>query len=59
MKVHHVGYLVKDMDASIMAFQSLGYKIVQDTVYDRDRQIDICFLSNEMMVIEVIAPRLE
>ncbi len=59
MEVHHVGYLVKHMDSAIISFTELGYRVIKETVYDNYRQIDICFLQNGGMVVELIAPRKE
>ncbi len=57
MKVHHIGYLVKDINKSISIFQSLGYSIEKDIIYDQYREIDICFLINESERIELVAPK--
>lgn len=29
LKVHHIGYLVKKIDAAIRSFETLGYRIIQ------------------------------
>ena len=57
MKIHHVGYLVKNINQSIEVFSDLGYVIKQETVYDVDRDIDICFMENDGVVVELVAPR--
>lgn len=53
MKLHHIGYLVKNLEKSLPAFQSLGYEPVSlctgaenstAYVYDETRQCDFCFL---------------
>lgn len=56
LKVHHIGYLVKKMDAAINAFQNLGYKTAQDTIYDDIRKISICFLQKDGYLIELVSP---
>lgn len=56
LKVHHIGYLVKKMDAAILSFKNLGYRIKQDTVYDEIRKINICFLEKDGYCIELVAP---
>lgn len=55
MKVHHVGYLVKDMDEAKNEFLKLGYS---DNVVTRDeyRGIDICFMDNGGYCVELISP---
>ena len=70
MRLHHIGYLVRDIDRSVRAFAALGYGPVflcapppsGASVYDESRQSDICFLSaagGVIPLIELIAPRSE
>ncbi|MCM1174478.1 MAG: VOC family protein [Blautia sp.] len=56
LKVHHIGYLVKKIERAICTFQALGYEIVQDTVYDEIRRINICFLKKDGYCIELVSP---
>ncbi|MCM1121615.1 MAG: VOC family protein [Eubacterium sp.] len=56
LKVHHIGYLVKKMSAAIRSFENLGYRIVQETVYDDIRKVDICFLEKDEYRIELVSP---
>ena len=56
LTIHHIGYLVKKMDAAIHAFAHLGYTIRQDTVYDSIRNIHICFMEKDGYVIELVSP---
>ena len=56
MKFHHVGYLVADIEAALKEFLELGYEIVKETVYDPLRKINICFIRNEGLMLELIAP---
>lgn len=49
MKLHHIGYLVKNIDKSLNAFRSLGYVPVSlcgqgDVMYDEYRKCDIAFM---------------
>lgn len=53
MKLHHIGYLVKNIEKSLPAFLSLGYNPVSlctgeesctAYVYDEVRQCNFCFL---------------
>ena len=49
MKLHHVGYLVKRIDAARRAFEALGYEAfslcgAEAVCYDASRQCNICFL---------------
>lgn len=58
MKIHHIGYLVKDINKSIEAFEKLGLKKYTDVCFDRDRDSDICFLG-ENHEIELVQPHKE
>ena len=59
MKIHHIGYLVKNLEKAQKAFIELGYRIEQETVYDDYRQIDICFLEKDGYRIDLVCPRTE
>ncbi len=59
LKVHHIGYLVKKIDAAIQAFTKLDYVTMQPTVYDEIRKVHICFMQKDGYVIELIAPASE
>lgn len=56
LKVHHIGYLVKKIESAVRSFQELGYEIVQDTVYDEIRKVNICFLQKNGYRIELVSP---
>lgn len=56
LKVHHIGYLVKKMDAAILSFSNLGYRITQDTIYDDLRKVNICFMEKDGYSIELVSP---
>lgn len=56
LKVHHIGYLVKKIDAATRSFENLGYHIVQEKVYDDIRKVDICFLEKDGYCIELVSP---
>lgn len=57
MKIHHVGYIVDNMPNAINEFKKLGYIITQENQYDQTRDIDITFIENNGMVIELIMPK--
>ena len=56
MQPHHVGYLVKDIEKAAMEFAKLGYVVVSDVTYDSYRDINVCFLKNHDLCIELVAP---
>lgn len=57
--VHHMGYLVKDINKSAVLFQAIGYEIETDVFYDEDRQSDFCFLVKETARVELVEPHPE
>ena len=59
LKIHHIGYLIKKMDAAILTFKSLGFQIVQDTIYDDIRKVNICFMQKDNYCIELVSPTSE
>lgn len=59
MKVHHIGYLVKEIVRSIKAFEALGYHLRGDVQFDDGRLADICFMENSGYCVELIAPHRE
>lgn len=56
MKIHHIGYLVKDISKSLNHFLLLGYKIEKDIEVDHVRNIYIMFLLNDAYRVELIQP---
>ena len=56
MKVHHIGYAVKNIEDSIKEFERLGYSKVKNTVIDNKRNVIIQFIQNEEYLIELVAP---
>lgn len=56
MKVHHLGYLVENMDNAIKEFQELGYSIQQEKLYDPLRRVFLCFLENNGLLVELVSP---
>jgi len=45
VKLHHIGYYVKDMDAAIKSFLRLGGAVQQPPMFDASRHVNIAFLS--------------
>lgn len=63
MKIDHIGYLSKDIYASIDAFKTLGYtqvtEIFRDDIENSDgskRNVFLCFLDNGGTRIELVSP---
>lgn len=56
MTVHHIGYLVKNMDCSIKEFQKIGYELEGAVIQDRARKISIQFMVCGTIRVELIVP---
>ena len=59
LKIHHIGYLVKKIEAAIRTFENLGYQLLQDAMYDDIRKVNICFLQKDNYCIELVSPAAE
>lgn len=56
MKIHHVGYLVANIDTAVNDFTGLGYELAGDVCVDQKRNIKIQFLKNGNYLIELVSP---
>ena len=59
LKIHHIGYLVKKIEAAIQTFEALGYQLVQTVMYDDIRKVNICFMQKDNYCIELVSPAAE
>ena len=59
LKIHHIGYLVKKIEAATRTFKALGYQLVQSIVYDDIRKVNICFMTKDGCCIELVSPTTE
>ena len=66
MKIHHVGYLVKNIEKSAAAFRAVGFSDIlypdgSFICYDGTRDCDICFMEHNengaSVCIELISPQ--
>lgn len=57
LKIHHIGYLVKNIAKTKTLFTEIGYSVEKDTTYDNFRDVDICFLIKDGYRIELVSPR--
>lgn len=57
MRVHHVGYYVRDLEEARDTFAMLGFASVSKVVADNARKVDIQFLKNNTICIELISAR--
>ena len=59
MTVHHLGYLVKDMNKARQSFAALGFACVSEPFYDADEDAELQFLQNGSCTVELVSPRSE
>lgn len=56
MKIHHIGYLVHDKAEALQAFETLGYRLTADWLHDTARRIEIAFVENCGVLVELVKP---
>lgn len=56
MKFHHIGYAISSLAESLDIFLSLGYKKVSKTERDELRKVEILFVENDGVLVELISP---
>ena len=57
MQVDHIGYIVKNIEKSLVEFEKLGYEKCSDFFNDEKRKTNIQFMKKENYVIELIEPQ--
>ncbi|KQN97704.1 VOC family protein [Paenibacillus sp. Leaf72] len=56
MKVHHIGYVVEDLDKALQEFIALGYEVDGEKCHDDQRNILIQFIKNGSYLVELVCP---
>ena len=56
MKIHHIGYLVKNIEKAREQFMKMGFCDNKSTVFDAIRNVHICFIKKDGYCIELIQP---
>ncbi|MCL1874655.1 MAG: VOC family protein [Synergistaceae bacterium] len=56
MKIHHIGYLVDNIENAAREFERLGFSRRGETVEDTSREVYILFLYNAEQAVELIQP---
>jgi len=56
MKLHHIGYAVRDISISAAEFERLDYRKCSEVTEDTDRNVRILFMEKDGYVIELVAP---
>ena len=54
MKVHHIGYLVNQIDAAVTKFETQGFQIEVEKFYVEDRKQWNVFMKNDHTRLELI-----
>lgn len=57
MEIHHIGYLIKNIEKALNEFTTFGYNIMVPITYDKYRDIDICFIEKDGCLVELISPK--
>lgn len=55
MQIHHIGYLVEELEAARQEFELLGYETILEEVRDEIRRIAVSYLKKDGYVIELIS----
>jgi len=56
MKIHHIGYAVRDIGTSAAEFEKLGYRKCSEVTEDTGRNVCIQFMEKDGYMIELVAP---
>ena len=56
MRIHHIGYAVKNIDEAFKFFKILGFEKVNEKVVDEERKVKILFVKNNEYLVELIEP---
>ncbi|MCQ2552712.1 MAG: VOC family protein [Clostridia bacterium] len=59
MKIHHIAYLVKNLNKSEEEFKGLGFEIIKPAKFDKYRNVNISFIKNGEYVVELVEPASE
>lgn len=50
MIIHHIGYIVQNLEESINGFLNLGFSLNSSIIYDEIRKARICFCQTVVIV---------
>jgi len=57
MRLHHIGYVVENIEEAAQGFEALGYKIVTEPVNDAIQCCRICFIERpQEPLVELVEP---
>ena len=52
----HVGVAVPDIEEALSYYRPIGFQVKQHPVIDKDRDVKICFIQNDTLVLELVSP---
>ena len=56
MKIHHIGYAVKEIASAARIFETMGFSAEGAAIVDETRKVAILFMRNSTTLIELVAP---
>lgn len=56
MRIHHIGYLVRNMERSRAEFEQLGFSVERCKAHDEARGINVSFMTNGGYRVELVEP---
>lgn len=56
IKIHHIGYAVKDINEAIHRFKLMNYTVIGECIRDNERGICVQFVKNGDYLIELVMP---
>jgi methylmalonyl-CoA/ethylmalonyl-CoA epimerase len=56
MKIHHIGYAVKEISSAVRVFETIGFSVEGPAIVDETRKVIIRFMRNDTTLIELVAP---
>lgn len=56
MRIHHIGYLVKNLKKAKESFISIGFSVKKETVYDQNQDVNALFVEKDGYIIELVSP---
>lgn len=56
MRIHHIGYAVRDIKKAADSFLNLGFQVSSEECFDEFRKVNILFMKNNDTTIELVSP---
>ena len=59
MRIHHIGYLVDDIENAAIQFEHLGFSRIGKSTHDSSREVYILLLDNAGIMVDLVQPTSE